>query len=104
MEQVAIVTGGASGIGLALGTALVTRGWHVVLADLQRAPLVAEQPLLPIDPFDLVILVNHRVGADHVEVQVVSQVMAVFSRAQRAGHARVDPQLGDGDPVGQAML
>ena len=35
MKQVAIVTGGASGIGLALGTALVHRGWHVVLADLQ---------------------------------------------------------------------
>ena len=35
MEQVAIVTGGASGIGLALSTALVQRGWHVVLADLQ---------------------------------------------------------------------
>ena len=35
MEQVAIVTGGASGIGLALGAALVQRGWHVVLADLQ---------------------------------------------------------------------
>jgi NAD(P)-dependent dehydrogenase (short-subunit alcohol dehydrogenase family) len=28
MEQVAIVTGGASGIGLALGTALVQRGWR----------------------------------------------------------------------------
>ncbi len=36
MKQVAIVTGGASGIGLALGTALVRRGWHVVLADLQH--------------------------------------------------------------------
>jgi NAD(P)-dependent dehydrogenase (short-subunit alcohol dehydrogenase family) len=35
VKQVAIVTGGASGIGLALGTALVHRGWHVVLADLQ---------------------------------------------------------------------
>ena len=35
MSQVSIVTGGASGIGLALGTALVQRGWHVVLADLQ---------------------------------------------------------------------
>lgn len=35
MTQVSIVTGGASGIGLALGTALVHRGWHVVLADLQ---------------------------------------------------------------------
>jgi NAD(P)-dependent dehydrogenase (short-subunit alcohol dehydrogenase family) len=35
MSKVAIVTGGASGIGLALGTALVQRGWHVVLADIQ---------------------------------------------------------------------
>ena len=35
MTQVAIVTGGASGIGLALGTALVQRGWHVVLDDIQ---------------------------------------------------------------------
>jgi len=33
--QIAIVTGGASGIGLALGAALVQRGWHVVLADVQ---------------------------------------------------------------------
>ena len=35
MTQIAIVTGGASGIGLALGTALVQRGWHVVLDDIQ---------------------------------------------------------------------
>lgn len=36
MKKVSIVTGGASGIGLALGTGLVQRGWHVVLADLQE--------------------------------------------------------------------
>lgn len=35
MKQVAIVTGGATGIGLALGTALVQRGWQVVLASRQ---------------------------------------------------------------------
>ena len=35
MRQIAIITGGASGIGLALGTALVNRGWHVVLDDIQ---------------------------------------------------------------------
>lgn len=34
MEKTAIITGGASGIGLALGVALVQRGWHVVLADI----------------------------------------------------------------------
>lgn len=33
-EKVAIVTGGASGIGLAIGTALAGRGAHVVLADI----------------------------------------------------------------------
>jgi NAD(P)-dependent dehydrogenase (short-subunit alcohol dehydrogenase family) len=33
MERVAIVTGGASGIGAALGAAMVRRGAHVVLAD-----------------------------------------------------------------------
>ena len=35
MKQIAIITGGASGIGLALGAALVNRGWHVVLDDIQ---------------------------------------------------------------------
>lgn len=45
MKQIAIVTGGASGVGLALGTALVKRGWHVVLDDIQdvRAKEEAER-------------------------------------------------------------
>ena len=45
MAQVAIITGGASGIGLALATALVQRGWHVVLGDIQaeRAQREAER-------------------------------------------------------------
>ena len=37
MTRIAIVTGGASGIGLALGSALVGRGWHVVLDDVHGA-------------------------------------------------------------------
>lgn len=37
MPQVGIITGGASGIGLALGDALVRRGWHVRLADINDA-------------------------------------------------------------------
>ncbi|ODU07041.1 MAG: hypothetical protein ABS81_02850 [Pseudonocardia sp. SCN 72-86] len=37
--DVAVVTGAASGIGLALATALVDRGLAVVLADVERAPL-----------------------------------------------------------------
>ena len=40
-DAVAVVTGGASGIGLAFGRALAERGCHVVLADLQEE--LAEQ-------------------------------------------------------------
>ena len=36
---VAVVTGGASGIGLALGRAFAARGMHVVLADIEAGPL-----------------------------------------------------------------
>jgi NAD(P)-dependent dehydrogenase (short-subunit alcohol dehydrogenase family) len=45
MSRVAIVTGGASGIGRALGTALVRRGDMVVLADVdgEAAAEVAER-------------------------------------------------------------
>jgi NAD(P)-dependent dehydrogenase (short-subunit alcohol dehydrogenase family) len=46
MRQIAIITGGASGIGLVLGTALVTRGWHVVLDDIQDIKAKDEADLL----------------------------------------------------------
>ena len=38
-DRVAVVTGGASGIGLALGKAFTGLGMHVVLADVQARPL-----------------------------------------------------------------
>jgi len=43
VSRVAIVTGGASGIGRALGAALVARGDRVVLADVAAAAEVADQ-------------------------------------------------------------
>lgn len=45
MGRIAIVTGGASGIGLALGRALVARGDHVVLADID-AEAADTEPIL----------------------------------------------------------
>ena len=36
---VAIVTGGASGIGLSIAKALLGDGWKIVLADLAQGPL-----------------------------------------------------------------
>jgi NAD(P)-dependent dehydrogenase (short-subunit alcohol dehydrogenase family) len=36
MRRIAIITEGASGIGATIGRALVVRGHHVVLADIQH--------------------------------------------------------------------
>jgi NAD(P)-dependent dehydrogenase (short-subunit alcohol dehydrogenase family) len=36
MRRIAVITGGASGIGAAIGRALVARGHDVVLADVQH--------------------------------------------------------------------
>jgi NAD(P)-dependent dehydrogenase (short-subunit alcohol dehydrogenase family) len=38
---VAIVTGGASGIGLAIAKALLGEGWKLIIADLAQDPLDA---------------------------------------------------------------
>lgn len=45
MPGAAIITGGASGIGLAIGRAMARRGHHVVLADIdaERASVAAEE-------------------------------------------------------------
>jgi NAD(P)-dependent dehydrogenase (short-subunit alcohol dehydrogenase family) len=41
---VAVVTGGASGIGLALGRQFASRGMHVVLADIETGPPSSAPP------------------------------------------------------------
>ena len=43
---VAIVTGGASGIGLAIAKALLADGWKIVIADLAQGPLDAARAQL----------------------------------------------------------
>ena len=48
---VAIVTGGASGIGLAIGKALLGDGWKLIIADLAQGPLdAARAELEPLRP------------------------------------------------------
>ena len=45
-DGVSIITGGASGIGLAFGKALASRGCHVILADLQKELAEKEAELI----------------------------------------------------------
>ena len=46
-DRVAVVTGGASGIGLALARALVAERMVVVLADVEAGPCSARWPSCP---------------------------------------------------------
>lgn len=48
-DQVAVVTGGASGIGLALARAFAAEGCRVVIADIEEAALKEAASLLPDD-------------------------------------------------------
>jgi NAD(P)-dependent dehydrogenase (short-subunit alcohol dehydrogenase family) len=96
MPRVAIVTGGASGIGRALGAALVRRGDQVVLADVEGAAgvQVAEQ-LTAVGP--------GAASAAAVDVRDAETVAALVTDTA-ARHGRLDLMfnnagLGIGGPV-----
>ena len=77
MARTALITGGASGIGLALTRALVSAGDHVVIADLDgdaaakvvaglTGPGTAEAVALDVRDGDAVAALIHRVDAERV--------------------------------------
>lgn len=80
MEQLrgktAVVTGAASGIGLATATALAREGMNVVLADIEREPLDAAVAKLESD--------GHRVLSVPTDVSVWEQVQALADQTVNA--------------------
>jgi NAD(P)-dependent dehydrogenase (short-subunit alcohol dehydrogenase family) len=101
MSRVAIVTGGASGIGRALGAALVRRGDQVVLADIEGAAAleVAEQ---------LTALGPGTASATAVDVRDAAAVGALVTDTA-ARHGGLDLMfnnagLGIGGPVEELAL
>jgi NAD(P)-dependent dehydrogenase (short-subunit alcohol dehydrogenase family) len=79
--QVAVVTGGASGIGRALGEALVARGDVVVLADIDEAVHTVAQDVTRAGPGTAVPAV--------VDVRDAPAVAAMVQGAHRE-HGRLD--------------
>src|SRR4051794_9225662 len=80
-EQVAVVTGGASGIGLGVAKRLASEGAHVVLFDVDAANLTAAQTDLK--------LANLSVEMAVVDVTNEEQVSSTLARIV-AQHGRLD--------------
>lgn len=76
--KIAIITGGASGIGAALGRALASQGAHVVLADRQLA--LAE---------DVARAIGDRATATQLDVRDLPRMRAVAAETL-ARHGRID--------------
>lgn len=77
-DQVVVVTGGASGIGLAIAHSCAARGARVVVADVERAALAAAREGLPADALAVEVDVS-----DHASVVALRDI--VLER-----HGRVD--------------
>jgi NAD(P)-dependent dehydrogenase (short-subunit alcohol dehydrogenase family) len=78
-QQVAVVTGAASGIGLALSEALCKRGLSVMLADVEQDALEAARQLLS--------QAGHTVGAHCTDVADYSSMQGLaIAAADRFGH------------------
>jgi len=85
---VAVVTGGASGIGLGIGRALAARGAKVVLADIEAERAGEAARVLAADGFDVVGLhldvideASWRTLADRAEAQWGQPVQLLFNNA-----------------------
>ena len=78
-QPVGIVTGGASGIGLAVTKHLLSRGYKVVIADLNN-----------VEGERLATTLGSNVIYQHTDVSSFSQQRALFDRAFKWGGNRLD--------------
>lgn len=98
--NVAVITGGAGGLGRALCAALVARGWHVVLMDLPGPALAAlAGPQVEIMPCDLTddaatVVACQQIAARHPAIDLVIYNAGItqitdFAGSDMAAHRRV---------------
>ena len=73
-HQVAIITGAASGLGLAISQRLASLGAHVAMCDLQKSPLQKAAQQIGAHPFQLNVTDEKQVG------RVINKIAKQFGR------------------------
>ena len=89
--KVAVVTGGASGIGAALGRAFVDAGCSVVLADVEERALEASAAGMGGDALPVVTDVSERGAVEHLADTAFGHFGAVHILCNNAGVSTFNP-------------
>jgi NAD(P)-dependent dehydrogenase (short-subunit alcohol dehydrogenase family) len=84
-DRVALVTGGASGIGLALVEAFVAEGMYVVMADIDEAALEVESQRLGEGVIPIVIDVRDQDSVERAGIRAVESFGALHIAVNNAG-------------------
>lgn len=92
-ERVLAVTGGASGIGLAVAEAALADGWRVALADLDAAALKAVETRLGLDPASCTVLDVTDEAAVEAWIAAAAAMGPLRGLVTSAGIAREIPAL-----------
>lgn len=92
-ERVLAVTGGASGIGLAVAEAALAEGWRVALADLDAAALQAAGTRLGLDPSACTVLDVTEEAAVESWIAAAAAMGPLRGLVTSAGIAREIPAL-----------